>query len=137
MMLSSSTSLLLPALWVPLPAALDQATVSRGWLLPPLATPARPVASRPPSAVPPGRLERRPRKLPEADSLCFRALCRTQSPAGQPLPRLFLFFPKARSVASLLQRKRFDSYGANILRKRRLHSHWQLDAVPSACQAMR
>lgn len=60
-------------LWVSLLASLDQASVSRVWLLLPLATVVSPVASRPLAVVPPGRLEGRRLKLPGAAITCFRA----------------------------------------------------------------
>lgn len=64
-------------------AALDQATISRGWLFLSLATAVRPVASRPLAVMPPGRLEIRLLKLPGADTPCLRASVPVkQSPSG-------------------------------------------------------
>lgn len=78
-----------------LPAALDQVILSRGLLFLSLATTVRPVASRSLAALPPGRLEVRPLKLPGADILCLRDSVQIkQSPSGaataealSPLPK--------------------------------------------------
>ena len=104
-------------LWVSLPAVLDQAHVSRVWLFLPLATTCRPVASRTLAIVPPGRLEGRPLKLPAANIIYFRATVQVMlSPLGQPQLRLFLFFPKAVSTASFVERKCINSYRQIFLR---------------------
>ena len=103
--------------WVSLPAVLDQARVSRVWLFLTLATTVRPVATRPLAIVPPGRLEGRSLKMPGANIICLRAPVQVMlSPLGQPQLRLFLFFPKALSIASFLQRKCINSYGQILLR---------------------
>lgn len=101
--LPSLCVLLLLMLRVSLQAALDQATVSRGWLLLPLAIALRPMASRPLAVVCPGRLEGRPLKLPGAEISASGLLCRSSS-HHQGKPQLILFFPKAHPVAAFLQR---------------------------------
>ena len=75
--------------------------------------------------------------MPGANIICLRAPVQVMlSPLGQPQLRLFLFFPKALSIASFLQRKCINSYGQILLRQRSIQLNQQFDEVSSVCQAL-